>query len=113
MALHSDEAMASTPRGDDCRIMCDKLVCMKIRNSRSGLMGGGLKGAMAAAIAGGLAKSGGLFTSLGSLTRKMLPRLVGGSSKTIRTMLCMISGSRRSPIRSRQNTRTLIYHFQP
>jgi raffinose/stachyose/melibiose transport system substrate-binding protein len=35
---------------------------MEIRRSRRGLMGGGLKGAMAAAIAGGLAKSGGLFT---------------------------------------------------
>src|SRR5690349_8799314 len=41
--------------------MCDDM-CMEIRRSRRGLMGGGLKGAMAAAIAGGLAKSGGLFT---------------------------------------------------
>jgi raffinose/stachyose/melibiose transport system substrate-binding protein len=41
--------------------MCDDM-CMEIRRSRRGLMGGGLKGAMAAAIAGGLAKTGGLFT---------------------------------------------------
>ena len=61
--------------------MCDDM-CMEIRRSRRGLMGGGLKGAMAAAIAAGLAKSGGLFTPRTPARRRRHYRLVGPAGQS-------------------------------